>query len=62
MLQIHKKTFVLETVFNKFGGLTATLLKRHQHRCFPDKISCYSGKPLRTAVSKDYVIGVTDSD
>ena len=62
MSQIHKKTSVLETVFNTFAGLTATLLKRDTSTGVFLLTFLLFWNLLWTAASKEYVIGVTDRD
>ena len=50
---IHRKTSVLESLFNKVTGLQACNFtkKRLQHRRFPENIANYFEKHLRTAAS-----------
>ena len=50
---IHRKTSVLESLFNKVTGLQACNFtkKRLQHRRFPENIANYFEKHLRTATS-----------
>ena len=50
---IHRKTLVLESVFNKVAGLKAYnfIKKRLQHRCFPVDIAEF----LRTSFFKEYL-------
>ena len=47
---IHRKTSVLESFFNKAAGL---IKKRLQHRCFPVSIA----KFLRTPILKNTYVG-----
>ena len=49
---IHRKTPVLESHFNKVAGLRPViLLKRGQHRCFPVNIAKFA----RTALSTEHL-------
>ena len=52
--KVHKKTPVLESLFNKVAGLKAYIFiqKRHQHSCFPVNIAKY----LRTDFFIDYLL------
>ena len=49
---IHRRTPVLMSLFNKVAGLRACnfIKKRFQHRCFPVNIA----KFLRTPISKNF--------
>ena len=51
---IHRKTSVLESLFNKVAGLQACnfIKKRYQHRCFPVNISKFS----RTSILKNICV------
>ena len=46
---IHMKTPVLESLFNKVGGLCSFIKKGLQRRCFPANIANF----LRTAILKN---------
>ena len=47
--KFHRKTTVLESLFNKVAGLCSFIKKRLQHRCFPVKFT----KPLRLPILKN---------
>ena len=48
--KFHRKTSVLESIFNKAAGLKVcnSIKKRLQHRCFPMKFAKFLGKPFFT--------------
>ena len=45
-LKFHRKTPVLESLFNKVAGLCNFIKKRLQYRCFPVKIVKFSRTPI----------------
>ena len=51
--KFHRKTAVLESLFNKVAGLKTCnfIKKRLQHRCFPAKFEKFSRIPLATLVA-----------
>ena len=47
--RIHRKTPLLESLFNNLQAKPATLLKRDYHRCFPVKFMRFLRTPLVAA-------------